>query len=485
MSAISRMKKIFRSLRFRVLMVLLVIGIVPVMVFNIYYINAYEDNLIQSRIDDLKRVSVITKNTIIMSDYLTTHSSTAVDTEIAQMSTVFDGRTMIIDKSFKVIKDTYSIDEGNICLTESVIQCFKGQNIIKYSEEKAYIEIAMALSNSGNVDEKETLDGVLLMSFSIEDILNDVADARDNAYIVSFLIWIIVITVAFVVQLVISVPFKEMSRSIENIKLGQFDRKIKCKGYSELEEVGTSIEHMMERMKELDESRQEFVSNVSHELKTPITSVKVLADSLLMQENVPVEMYREFMTDIVAEIDRENSIITDLLTLVKLEKKTETLKIEKVNVNEMAELVLKRLKPIAAKRNIELVFESFRPVTAEIDDVKMTMVLSNLVENAIKYNVLDGWVRVSLNADYKYFYLKIADSGIGMPEESLKHIFERFYRVDKTRSRETGGTGLGLAITYNAILAHKGDIKVYSKEGEGTTFTVRIPLVYVPSGKGQ
>ena len=146
----------------------------------------------------------------------------------------------------------------------------------------------------------------------------------------------------------------------------------------------------------------------------------------------------------------------------------------------MVELVLKRLRPIAAKKNIELVFESFRPVSAEIDDVKMTMVISNLVENAIKYNILDGWVRVSLNADYQYFYLKVSDSGIGMPEEALSHIFERFYRVDKTRSRETGGTGLGLSITYNAIIMHKGDIKVHSKEGEGTTFTVRVPLVYAP-----
>ena len=318
------------------------------------------------------------------------------------------------------------------------------------------------------------------MTFSIKDISEDVKQERDRTNIILIIIWIVVITVAVISQLLISRPFKKMAASIDDVKLGQFDRRLSYDGYTELIEVAESIEHMMNRMKELDESRQEFVSNVSHELKTPITSIKVLADSLIMQENVPAEMYREFMTDIVAEIDRENSIITDLLTLVKLEKKTETLKIEKINVNGMVELVLKRLRPIAAKKNIELVFESFRPVSAEIDDVKMTMVISNLVENAIKYNILDGWVRVSLNADYQYFYLKVSDSGIGMPEEALSHIFERFYRVDKTRSRETGGTGLGLSITYNAIIMHKGDIKVHSKEGEGTTFTVRVPLVYAP-----
>lgn len=470
----------FKSLRFRVLIIILVVGIVPVTIFQIYYLNKYEDNLIQSRIDKLKTVSVLTKNTIITSDYLKTHSSSAVDAELSQVATVFDGRTMIIDKAFKVIKDTYSLDEGNVCLSESVIQCFKGQNTIQYSEEKSYIEIALALSSSEKNMEDDYFDGVLLMTFSIKDISDGLKQERYNTDIILILIWIVVITVAVISQLLISRPFKQMSSSIDNVKLGQFDRKLSCNGYTELREVGESIEHMMNRMKELDESRQEFVSNVSHELKTPITSIKVLADSLIMQENVPVEMYREFMTDIVAEIDRENSIITDLLTLVKLEKKTEALKIEKINVNEMVELVLKRLRPIAAKKNIELVFESFRPVSAEIDDVKMTMVVSNLVENAIKYNVLDGWVRVSLNADYQYFYLKVSDSGIGMPEESLSHIFERFYRVDKTRSRETGGTGLGLSITYNAVIMHKGDIKVHSREGEGTTFTIRIPLVYTP-----
>lgn len=477
MVIINRLISFLKSLRFRILMIILVIGMVPVFIVRVYYVNAYEDNLVLTRIDDLKRISIMMKNAIVISDYLNTHSSSAVDTELAQMSTVFDGRTMVIDESFKIIKDTYSIDEGNICLSESVIKCFRGQNIIQYSEDKSYIEIAVALSTSGD---GEVPEGVLLMSFSTMDIAKDVEEVTYKADIILFLVCIVVIAVSFIVQLLISVPFKEMEHSINNIKLGQFDRKIKCDGYTELKAVEKSIEQMMVRMKELDESRQEFVSNVSHELKTPITSVKVLADSLLMQDNVPVETYREFMKDIVAEIDRENSIITDLLTLVKLEKKTESLKVEKVNVNEMVELVLKRLRPIAAKRNIELVFESFRPVAAEIDEVKMTMVVSNLVENAIKYNVLDGWVRVSLNADYQYFYLKVADSGIGIPEESQKRIFERFYRVDKTRSRETGGTGLGLAITYNSVLMHKGDIKVYSKEGEGTTFTVRIPLVYVP-----
>ena len=164
---------------------------------------------------------------------------------------------------------------------------------------------------------------------------------------------------------------------------------------------------MMGRLKLLDDSREEFVSNVSHELKTPMTSMKVLADSLLEQENVPVEMYQEFMGDIAKEIDRENKIITDLLSLVKMDKKGQTLNIESVNINESVGADPEDgSRPIAQQKNVEIVMESFRPVTAEIDETKFSLAISNLVENAIKYNRDNGWVHVSLNADHKYLLYK-------------------------------------------------------------------------------
>lgn len=240
---------------------------------------------------------------------------------------------------------------------------------------------------------------------------------------------------------------------------------------------------LLDRLESIDGSRDEFVSNVSHELKTPMTSMKVLADSLLATENAPIEMYKEFMQDISEEIDRENEIIGDLLNLVRTDGERAVLNIETVDVNELMEVVLKRLKPIALKNNIEIIFESMRPVTASIDRVKFIIVLTNIIENAIKYNHPEGWVKITLNADHKFFYVDVSDSGIGIPEECKDHVFERFYRVDKARSRETGGTGLGLAITKNIVLLHKGTIKFYSKENEGTTFNIRIPLNY--GGKAQ
>ena len=210
-----------------------------------------------------------------------------------------------------------------------------------------------------------------------------------------------------------------------------------------------------------------------------MASMKVLADSLLTQENVPVEYYREFLGDIVSEIDRENQIITDLLAIVKMDKRVQDMNIVSISINDLTELILKRLRPLARKMDVEVIFESNRTVVAEVDEVKLTLVISNLVENAIKYNKEHGWVKVVLDADYQFFTLEVSDSGIGIPEDSLAQIYERFYRVDKSHSREIGGTGLGLAITKSAVLMHRGSITVTSKEGEGTTFLVKIPINYI------
>ena len=276
-----------------------------------------------------------------------------------------------------------------------------------------------------------------------------------------------------------SKPLLKVTESIDEITRGDTDVSLALSTYSELVTVSDSFNKMTGYIREQDTARQEFVSNVSHELKTPLASMKVLSDSLLSQEGMPEELYREFLVDITDEIERMTKIINDLLSMVKTEKNTANMVISNINVNDLLEKLLKRLRPIAATRNIEVIYESYRPVMADIDEVKMSIALNNLIENAVKYNYDDGWVRVTLNADHKFFYVKIEDSGVGIPDEFQDKVFERFYRVDKARSRETGGTGLGLALTRNVVLLHRGSIKLYSKEKEGTTFTVRIPLNYV------
>ena len=294
-----------------------------------------------------------------------------------------------------------------------------------------------------------------------------------------------VLLLSFVVSAWVSMrqsrPIREMAAATRAFAEGNFDTRMHDYGAGEIGELASAFNAMADSLQETERQRREFIANISHELKTPLTSMKVLADSINSMPDAPKELYQEFMEDITNEIERETKIINDLLSLVKMDKSAAGLNVSSVNINELLEQILKRLQPIADKQKVELVLESFRPVTAEVDEVKITLAITNLVENAIKYNRNDGegWVHVSLNADHQYFYLKVEDSGIGIPEESLDHIYERFYRVDKSHSREIGGTGLGLAITRNSILMHRGAIKVHSVMGEGTTFDVRIPLNYI------
>jgi len=382
---------------------------------------------------------------------------------------------MIVDKELRVVKDTYSLDEGKTIVSEDVIRCMKGSSTNYYDKANRYIEVTSPIM-AGDTEE---ISGVMLASVSTDTIEDSLKILSTKGSAILGIVFILMLGLSLFIADLIVRPLRRITASIADVSEGYDDEVLHVNTFTETKQLSEAFNKMLGRLKQLDESREEFVSNVSHELRTPLTSMKVLADSLLSQEEVPIELYQEFMGDIAKEIDRENDIIADLLSLVKMDKTAKNLNINTVNINELMELILKRLKPIAEKKNVEVVLESFRPVTAEIDEVKLTLAISNLVENAIKYNHEEGWVHVSLNADHKYFYVKVADSGIGIPEQDQQHIFERFYRVDKSHSREMGGTGLGLAITRNAIIMHRGSIKVYSSEGEGTTFTVRIPLTYV------
>jgi signal transduction histidine kinase len=330
-----------------------------------------------------------------------------------------------------------------------------------------------------NDTESGQVEGVMLISISASEILATIKMLENRSALILAGIAALVLLFGYFVSAALVKPFSRITGSIEALTDGYLKEDIKVTDYTETELITDAFNKVLNRMKVLDESRQEFVSNVSHELKTPLTSMKVLADSLLGQENVPEELYQEFMQDIATEIDRENRIITDLLALVKLDKKDSGVHISHLNMNELLESILKRLRPIADQRNIDLILDSFRTVEADVDEVKFTLAVSNLVENGIKYNVNDGWVRVSLDADHKYFYVTVSDSGMGIPQDSLDRIFERFYRVDKSHSTEIKGTGLGLAITRSAVMKHHGAIRVSSKEGEGSTFSIRIPLIYI------
>ena len=476
---------LFRSLRARLFIIMLAVGIVPSVFMRYGVVQNYEDRAIALRTSDVQTQLRILANHLLTYNYLQDPSSEVVGAELDMLSNLYDGRVLIIGGNFKVIKDTYAISEGKTIISEEVIRSFRGESISNHDTEHGYIEMTIPITETvkvtteTGVEEVSVVRGVMLTSISTSSIVTTMDILNQKALVLETIMIVVIIGIALVLSDVLTRPFARVTQAINDVKAGYTNKSISVPDYLETEHIVNAFNQLLGRMKVLDDSRQEFVSNVSHELKTPLASMKVLADSLLAQPEAPVEMYQEFMSDITAEIDRENRIITDLLALVKMDKKVADLNITSVNINELTELILKRLRPIARKRDVEVVLESIRPVTAEVDEVKMTLVISNLVENAIKYNREQGSVKVVLDADHQMFSLEISDTGIGIPEDALEHIFERFYRVDKSHSREIGGTGLGLAITRNAVLMHKGSITVTSVEGEGSIFLVKIPLIYI------
>ena len=467
--------KIFKNMRFRFILFAMLAGLLPCLAALFGIVKFYESRAVELRTAEIQNQCTILCNQLNNYGYLSDTSSEVINTSLTQLTNIYNGRVMVIDKDLRVIKDTYSLDEGKTDVSENVVRCMKGERTNFYDRTNHYIEVTSPIVERGG----EKVLGVMLASVSTDNIetTKQVLYTHGGVIVGIAMILIAMLSVFLADRMVR--PIHKITGAIENVTEGYSDDVLHVDTFTETRQLSEAFNKMLGRLKILDESREEFVSNVSHELKTPMTSMKVLADSLLEQDNVPVEMYQEFMKDIAKEIDRENQIITDLLSLVKMDRSGQTMNIQTMNINDLLEQILKRLKPIAEKKNVEMVMETFRPVNAEIDETKFTLAVSNLVENAIKYNHENGWVHVSLNADHKYFYVKVEDSGIGIPEQDQAHIFERFYRVDKSHSREIGGTGLGLAIARNAVLVHRGSIKVYSNEGEGTTFTVRIPLIYV------
>ena len=457
------------------MLILILIGIVPSMITAYLVVRSYEERAVSLRMVNVRNQCEILCNSLVADQYFSNPGSEVINSQLNLLSNIYSGRILIVDSDFRVVHDTFDLDTGRTSVTREVITCFRdmrGETL--YDSRNAYIEITLPITEKG----ADHADGVLLASVSTNEIVQGVRLLENRGVTVIAAVSLLVLIGGYFLAGFLVKPFLRVTRAIEDVTDGMESEAISVPDYTETQQITDAFNQMLARVSAMDNSRQEFVSNVSHELKTPLTSMKVLADSLNSMENVPVEIYRDFMQDITSEIDRENSIITDLLSMVRLDKKAGNMHVEKTEIGELLEDIFRRLRPIAAKRSIELMLEKEDAVMAEVDATKLALAFTNLIENGIKYNIEEGWVRVSLTSDRKYFYVDVEDCGIGIPESQIEHIFERFYRVDKSHSTEIEGTGLGLAIVRQTIALHHGVIRVSSKEKEGTLFQVRIPLKY-------
>lgn len=465
-----KLKKINISLKFFIIASIIAICVTVIgityNVFNKVYYKEYKEAI---KVDVLEQGRILQEK--FLSNAMTIDNPLNLNQDVDAVAAMLSARIIVVNGEYRIIKDTYGERLNSIVVNSQVIQVMS-EKVDYYMEElpEGYIRyICPVKGEEGTV-------GVILIIASLDKADVIAENATRQTIFFGVLVMFACALIAIIIGILSVRSMKIMNRHMEQAKEGGFDEQIPVQGFKEMRALTENYNDTMNKLAVLDSTRQEFVSNVSHELKTPITSMKVLAESLIQNEEADLPMYKEFMSDISEEIERESKIISDLLTLVKMDKKSAEMNIEEVDINALLEIILKRVIPIANSRGIEITYESYREVKADVDEVKLSLALTNIIENAVKYNVDNGWVKVTLNADHKYFYIKVADSGVGIPDDCKEQVFERFYRVDKARSRDTGGTGLGLAITKNVILMHKGTIKLYSESGEGSTFTIKIPI---------
>ena len=463
------------KLKWTLLVTYLLVGICPLLLMAQLTMKSVNEYFVEERKKELLLQANVISGHIGISDYLYDESKSIVfDYDINQTSKQSGYRIIIIDRTGTVVNDSNKTEEGKIYFLPEVVEALNNKDVAKVQGNDT-IHAAVSI-----FDDRSNCIGVVLVSSSITDIASNVDAIGHKIFSMILILLLIVIIIVTFMAWWFTNPLNSAIEVIKKMADGHFDQRIPVNNFlhTELAELAESSNYMAEKLDMIEASRSEFLSNVSHELKTPLSSIKVLSDSILIQdpESVPKEMYVEFLRDINSEVDRMADIINDLLTLVRMNREEVTLNPLEINLTDMVADIVKRLEPIAAAKNIKINYNKVNTVIAEIEETKFSLAISNLIENAIKYNNIDGKVEVTVDSDNQNAFITVADNGIGIAEEEIGKIFDRFYRVDKNRDRESGGTGLGLSIARSAVLMHNGTIKVSSNENEGTTFVIIIPL---------
>jgi signal transduction histidine kinase len=469
----------YHSIRWRLALSYVALSIVPLLIFNFTIMGFIQNYFINDRISE------VSPRAINMSDIVTSitfeslqHVASLqvlrrrVDVTGAELGVriiIIDDRARVIDDSNRAMMDSLV---GQTLLHPEVIDALRGNNTTVFRRGDEYV-LNVAVSAR---EEASGRVGAVLFVAGVEDIFESLSEIRTRLYLYSLAVGLLVFVLVFAMSHKIIAPLRQIVRVVQRMSAGQLNLRIPITSRDEYSILSRTFNNMTEKLEQVENTREEFVSNVSHELKTPLTAIKVLSESILSQESVPEEVSREFMQDISYEVDRMVNITNDLLALVKVDQREQSLNIAPTDINALVEDILKRLSPLAEQKKVVLLYEEVRPVQIDADEIKLALAISNIVENGIKYTPRGGTVKVVVDSDHQNAYITIQDTGIGIPEEEQDKIFNRFYRVDKTRDRDTGGTGLGLAISRSTVLLHNGSIRITSKTEEGSVFILRIPI---------
>ena len=401
------------------------------------------------------------------------------------------GRILLLDQSGKVQLDSYGEIQGaRLEYPEVCSILVKGQSVdygVHELDSGARLDTSRLLfvrrtgaawvgyCTAGVVSASEII-GVLLLVSPVQEMMQSLYQLQDQMILIFVIIAAMALLCSLVFSRVITNPIAGLMRGIQRMAKGDFSARVRVKGSGEMKQLAQAFNSMSEKLETLDQSRNQFVSNASHELKTPLATMKIMLESLIYQPDMDKELRTEFMNDINSEIDRLSNVVSDLLTLVHIDSHKLRLRREMMVLADTVRETAARLGPLAKKRGQQIVVHIQDECEMFADPGKLAQVCYNIIENAIKYTPDGGTITVSLAKAGRDAVLEIADTGVGIPEADLPHVFDRFYRVDKARSRETGGTGLGLSIVKQIVRLHAGTVTVASEYGKGTTFTVQLPV---------
>ncbi len=329
---------------------------------------------------------------------------------------------------------------------------------------------------SAGVVHSSDIIGVLLLVSPVQEMMQNLYQLQDQMVLIFIAIAAAALLCALVFARLITKPVSGLMRGIQRMSKGDFSARVTMKSSGEFKQLAQAFNSMSEKLETLDQSRNQFVSNASHELKTPLATMKIMLESLIYQPDMDKELRAEFMSDINSEIDRLSNVVSDLLTLVQMDSQNVKLTRENLSIAALIKENAHRLQPIADQKQQLISLTLSDPCDIYADKSKLNQVIYNLMENAVKYTQSGGQIKVSLVRQGRDAIFTVSDNGPGIPKENLPHVFDRFYRVDKARSREKGGTGLGLSIVHQLVLLHGGAIRVESEEGKGASFIVELPL---------
>ena len=434
-------------------------------------LNVFCSNISQELFNKNKEASMVEKCQLAADEIskLEVINPSTVSDAVSRMESLKVARLIVTDHTGLIIYDSNQAATRYALLPE-VVQAMKGNDVFSCH----YHDGAM-LSRAATpiVSYQAVMCCVYMAEYDTEQG-NLIQSLQKNVMTITLILEIVVIVFSFAFAGTFSRRLRQIMQSMHIIQQGDYSHKLKLGGHDELTFLGDEFNDLTERLQTSEQKRHRFVSDASHELKTPLASIKLLTDSIL-QNDMDMETVREFVGDIGNEADRLNRTTSKLLTLTRMDGQ-QTQESEIINMAPTVDRVVRMLSGIAAKSGItiEANLAQDSPVLILEDD--LYQIAFNLVENGIKYNRPGGMLSIRLYREEENAILQVSDTGVGIPQDSVTHVFERFYRVDKARSRKSGGSGLGLSIVRNMVERNGGSISVESTVGEGSTFTLCFPV---------